>query len=309
MKKTFRKVLTALTCGLVALMSGVTAFADETYQKSIEIVCENDGIVMENLELSIYSCAENRNMEYFLNDDFANSGVIFDSSSSSALQSTANSLANVVHSDNITPLATATTDEYGKAQFSNLQNGVYLICGQTFSTDTTEFKFSPMIVEISYATEDLVISYGKFTATDIPQPEKTRYSVKKIWKSESDDSLARPTSISVEIYCDGELFDTVTLNSENNWSAFWESDQTDVQWSVKEIDIPTDYTVSYSNDGTAFEVVNTYSKTTPPPADNPPSEPDIPQTGQLWWPVPLMIIAGILFVALGLKIGFKGEKE
>lgn len=312
MKKSFRKFLTACMCAVMTFFVTATAFADENYEKSIKIVCENDGIVMENLELSVYQCATNISQEYFLSGDFEDCGVVFDNTSSSTLQTTANSLANVVLSDNITPLATATTDESGNAEFSSLQNGVYLICGKTLTTETTEYKFSPMIVEVSYATDDVVICYGKFTATDIPQPEITEYSVKKVWVCESDDSAVRPTEISVEIYLNSELFDTVALNSENNWTVSWESDQIDAQWSVKEINIPEGYTVSYSNDSTSFEVVNTYSVTPPqenPPQENPPTEPDIPQTGQLWWPVPIMIIVGLVLVALGMKIGFKGEKE
>ncbi len=40
-------------------------------------------------------------------------------------------------------------------------------------------------------------------------------------------------------------------------------------------------------------------QTTPTPVPNKPVSPVLPQTGQLWWPVPLLAIAGMLFVALG----------
>ena len=39
----------------------------------------------------------------------------------------------------------------------------------------------------------------------------------------------------------------------------------------------------------------------PPLNPNPPHGPNLPQTGQLWWPVPVLAISGMLFVALGWK--------
>ena len=38
---------------------------------------------------------------------------------------------------------------------------------------------------------------------------------------------------------------------------------------------------------------------TPPVTKTPP--PKLPQTGQLWWPVPLLVIAGLLFILAGWR--------
>lgn len=42
----------------------------------------------------------------------------------------------------------------------------------------------------------------------------------------------------------------------------------------------------------------------------PPTPPNIPQTGQLWWPVPILLIVGSVFIAVGAKInkGLNHEK-
>ncbi len=37
------------------------------------------------------------------------------------------------------------------------------------------------------------------------------------------------------------------------------------------------------------------------------SESTIPQTGQLWWPVPVMAVAGLILVALGLRVSSKKD--
>ncbi len=53
-------------------------------------------------------------------------------------------------------------------------------------------------------------------------------------------------------------------------------------------------------------------KTEPPqPTETEPSEtttPDIPQTGQLWWPVPMLAFAGLLFVTGGVMMT-RGKHE
>ena len=36
-----------------------------------------------------------------------------------------------------------------------------------------------------------------------------------------------------------------------------------------------------------------------PPENEPPLAPGLPQTGQLWWPVPILMAAGVFFVMMG----------
>jgi LPXTG-motif cell wall-anchored protein len=42
-------------------------------------------------------------------------------------------------------------------------------------------------------------------------------------------------------------------------------------------------------------------ETTPPPKDNtPPSGGKLPQTGQLWWPVAVLLAAGVILLGVGV---------
>ena len=52
------------------------------------------------------------------------------------------------------------------------------------------------------------------------------------------------------------------------------------------------YDVDADPKPTYVEKVTTTTTKTPPP-------PRVPQTGQLWWPVPILLCAGILFIVLG----------
>ena len=56
--------------------------------------------------------------------------------------------------------------------------------------------------------------------------------------------------------------------------------------------MPEDYTVAVTQQEITFTVTNTNDNPPPPPPD----EPKLPQTGLLWWPVP--VLAGIGAVAL-----------
>ena len=55
-----------------------------------------------------------------------------------------------------------------------------------------------------------------------------------------------------------------------------------------------------AREGTTFLMTNTYPPDTPP---------KIPQTGMLWWPVPLLVCGGLLFVVLGCRMRRRNREE
>jgi pilin isopeptide linkage protein len=60
-------------------------------------------------------------------------------------------------------------------------------------------------------------------------------------------------------------------------------------------------TITGSDDKEASEIVFTNVYETPPTPGTPgkPGKPSLPKTGQLWWPVPILALAGILFFGFG----------
>ncbi len=66
------------------------------------------------------------------------------------------------------------------------------------------------------------------------------------------------------------------------------------------VSIPLTEDDSYVYDVDATPKAGTVKEVSPIPTPTPPpSSPNLPQTGQLWWPVPLMAFCGLLFIALG----------
>ncbi len=89
-----------------------------------------------------------------------------------------------------------------------------------------------------------------------PSPAPTlTLSVEKVW-IDRDDSL-RSENASIEIYRDGELWQTLVLNEENGWRQSLQVPDNGGSWAVKEVQIPEAYSSTVSRDGNSFTVTNT----------------------------------------------------
>ena len=55
--------------------------------------------------------------------------------------------------------------------------------------------------------------------------------------------------------------------------------------------MPNGYTVTMAQEGNVFVLTNTYPRKQPP---------TLPQTGMLWWPVPILACAGLALLITGL---------
>lgn len=146
-------------------------------------------------------------------------------------------------------------------------------------------------------------------------PVTVTRKVQKIW-NDGGHTENRPEEVVVQLLKDGTVSSTVTLSARNNWSYTWLGLDANSTWQVVERDVASGYTVLVEREGDLFRVTNTYQEDvpvtpppaetseTPPPAESveptPEPEPEekLPQTGMLWWPVPVFAGGGIsLFFA------------
>ena len=138
------------------------------------------------------------------------------------------------------------------------------------------------------------------------KPMIEEYTVQKIWAKDENSKKDRPEKIVVDIYMDNENtpYDTVTLNVANNWKYTWHDLPVGHKWTVAEKEVPAHYKVSITAEGNIISITNEYTK-----PEIPPPPPHIPQTGQLWWPVPLLAMLGTVFFAIGWARRRDGESK
>lgn len=342
-KRIFRRLTSAIcaagvfAAGCVFSVTNVFAESAETFG-SLTINGVSDETAVSGMKWKIYLAALRTDEgDYQLTGDFEQLPVdISAEMSASDLLLAAQTLEVYTKTDGFAPYGEAVSDIGGNAQFSQLEMGVYLISGESVTLDNVKYSPAPMLVEVSEMNELDVVCEAKFTTENIPvepEPEKPKpeepqpeepqpeepvseeYSVSKVWKKDENLLEYRPGFVTVEIYCDGELAETVKLSEDNGWEYKWTSNE-EHEWLVKETDVSNDYTVTYENGDKLFVINNTCRRTQgskdhqnddKPAPQKPvqPEEPKLPQTGQLWWPVPVLALGGLALVAIGLKLRSK----
>jgi len=146
--------------------------------------------------------------------------------------------------------------ENNQVSFNNLQSGLYLIKTDTIKNDNYTLISDSIILNLpslengkwNYETS----IYPK-TYEFIPKYETIKYKVEKRF---IDNKNNRPLSIDVEIFKDGNLFDSIILSSKNNWTYEWKYIDDGSSFSVVERNIPSNYNVSISKNNNNFIIIN-----------------------------------------------------
>lgn len=129
-------------------------------------------------------------------------------------------------------------------------------------------------------------------ALEEPADETVTRTVLKIWEDKGYENR-RPKSVKVTLLQNDTAYDSQTLNDANGWMYTWEelpkydANGTEIVWSVRE-DAVTGYIPSVRQNGFTLVITNTIDKQ------------KLPQTGVLWWPVPVLAAAGLAFVIVGM---------
>lgn len=296
MKKRIMR-LALFICALSMLLCPLQGMAAES--GSVSISCRDGDSALEGAAFELFFAAEYTDGEYRLCGEFADLPVEMDFSSSEALARFAETLEGLVDLNEITADFEGVTDGEGTLSFTELRKGMYLLRGGSHRQNGKIYTVKPVVIFIPAWDEaeeswvyDITLSPKWESAPDVDEPGFVRREVLKVWRDGEGEQ--RPNEVTVHLLRNGELYDSVTLSAANGWSHVWDTLEDKYVWTLTE-DVPEGYTVTVTQEGVTFVVTNTKPYTPPPP---PPPPPDIPQTGQLWWPVPIMAIAGlVLFVA------------
>lgn len=356
-----RRTAAGLAAIMIALMMCMTVPAVHAAESGkLTIFSRSGGIWLEGMQWKIYPAVfADENGGLYLSDTFAEYPISLADTSTSGMQEIADTMENYAVIHDLAPLDSQSADANGVVQFTVSEPGYYLVAGEAITVGEQVYYPSPMLVEMteeSGAIADLS-TYAKFSVRDIGVGTSEVLTLRKVWQDDDDAAGVRAVSIELELYCNGELYETVVLNHENEWTYAWTGDLDD-DWRILEVNVPEYYSVIYKRSEVQLLAVNTLTGQilTPPETTtttttttttvtsvttvtttttasgtsvtdtSTDTETDtstntdtskvttttktvtttktsggskLPQTGQLWWPVPVMGVSGVLLLVFG----------
>ena len=280
-----RKFISVFLVACTLLMLPITVCAkgfeaDRAGSISVTLTDQDTKEAIGGAELSLYYVAtvklnSKNNLSYTFTDAFEDCGSYLDDPALS-VKLDAFVMDNSVTSEKIV------TDAHGNAVFTNLPLGLY------FVKQTTDVAgYAPcrsFLVTLPYKTDDgYVYDVNASPKTDIAK--LTDITVKKVWNTDASTKAA--DSVTVQLLREGVVVETVMLNTENGWQVVFSDMPASDAYSIFEMNIPEGFTATYSQSGYVFTVTNTSS---------------LIQTGQLFWPIPVLAMAGLCLISLGTVV-------
>lgn len=193
------------------------------------------------------------------------------------------------------------TDKAGKINFQNIKKGLYLFVADGIERNDKVYTASSFFAMVP--GQDPEKNEWKYDVTVNAKAEENPiladYKVIKVWK-DSCHKDQRPKKIEIVLMCDGKEYDKVTLPENGHWQHTWKDLETGHKWTVTEKQQDGYKEPEITQKGYTFTVTNTCSRSDSTGGSK------LPQTGQLWWPIPVLVCAGLLFIVFGL-IRRRGE--
>lgn len=249
----------------------------------ITLVEKEDNIKINGAELTIYKIAdaseENHNLIFNYVNELSNCNVSLKDLDNDNISEDINKCMN----DSVKGISLTTVD--GVVKFDNLDLGLYLV-KQTNKVNGYS-NISPYLVMIPR----VINNKWTYNITSKPKTDIIRVidiNVKKVWNTTSTNinSIANlPKYIEIELIKDNLVIDKIKLDESNNWEYTWNDIEKSDMYSVREVNVPKGYTVTYQKEGNLFIVTNTTS---------------LVQTGNMPWLVELIGSLGMIFILISI---------
>lgn len=305
-----RKVSAAvLLCMAVLLLvlpeAHAAARIDTEHDASLTLNYHYGEIPVSGATFSLYYVAAvDPVCSYTLAGPFADYPVEVNDNTVESWNELAETLKGYVFYDNVKPVVSGITGSSGSIRFGGLKPGLYLLTGNSRTVGDYTYYCQATVIAIpglDQTTDEWVYDVTAEPKcsrrdADVPYDKTVTRKVLKVW--DDNGSASRPGEVIIQLYCGAKLYDTVTLNADNNWRYAWDNlpshnaNREKNEWTV--VEKPVDgYTVAVQKQGITFTVTN--SKHSPSPV-----HPSLPQTGALWWPVPVLLFVGLALVLTGV---------
>lgn len=318
-----RLFISALALALLLLVP-TTAFAQSIQENApaeIHICYEYGGTPIPNAEVTVYRVGNiSSGGSVSLLSPY--SGYPVDAS---LLYSDPQQAAQLLHNyallNRVSPDAVLITDEDGRVS-GDFRVGLYLVVPQSRSDSNGVFRSVPSLVSLPYRASSeepwayVVTYYPKSSFTPHNRVGTMNLYVTKKWEKVTPSQ--RPKEVTVYLLRDGTIADEVTLNEGNRWLYHWQELSEYYDWRVVEKPV-SGYSVTMSGNLGSVLLTNTADEPLPEETTEPtdstesteatkPSSPSgggkpkLPQTGMLWWPVPILLCLGFALILLGISI-------
>ena len=208
------------------------------------------------------------------------------------------------------------SDAAGSVRLEGLSPGLYLACfgnGTHPDRPAITVGFQSTLVALPYRGE------GNAQMQDLENHDQWDYDytilpksfeaqvidrIQKLWKDNQDAKKLRPKELNVELeYADGTV-QKLVLNAENGWILEFTPASASAVVALREPTLPKGYVYrGFSCVGATVQFTNelTPDSESPTPINpSPDPKPGLPYTGQLWWPVPVLLVSGAVLILLGL---------
>ena len=282
---------------------------------------------VEGMKLSLYRVAEYENTgSLSLTETFLAYPVSLEQTEQAGWQGAADTLAACIRRDGIKADAVAEAKADKKVCFTRLFSGLYLVMGQPLEVQEEKKTqvYTPQVALIALpdASKETVpaqiTAVLKYEKKEADTKTYNKLQVVKVWKQ--DDKKNRPDAIQVELLqTDAKgnttIADRQTLDENNQWSYTWEKLSAKAHWSVTD-STGTLWVYRKHQKRRRYRRADQYSpkSSTDPAGGYSPGqtkEPSkkLPQTGQRWWPIPLLLLAGICCLLSGRALRQSAQEK
>ncbi len=227
--------------------------------KKITLSCRQDDTILNGMEWTLYRVGERNGNKIKFIPELNNIFISLGDMSAERVNAAAKTIESYIVAADVAPTAIGTTDTQGELVFDGLDNGLYLARGKTTRVNEKYYVPSTLLIDVDGSDTDFSYdAYPKFYYATL-SGEARVYTVKKVWVDDDDSYLKRPVDITVDLYKDGALNDTVTLSEENDWKYTWNTLDEMSEWLVVEREIPVHYEVIIDYNQTQYLIKNSYN--------------------------------------------------